>query len=100
LRRRVRAATLLAALVLLGAALTATPRADEGDQAVVVFNARLPESRDLAEYYARIRRVPTNQVFGFDLPTSEAISRSDFRESLQQPGSATPCSATACRFES
>src|SRR5262249_39248495 len=34
---------------------------------------------------AQRRDVPTNQVFGFDLPTSETMKRSEFREDLQKP---------------
>ena len=59
--------------------------AQEGGQVVVVFNRRMPESRELADYYAQCRAVPTNQVFGFDLPTSETISRAEFRDLLQKP---------------
>jgi len=57
----------------------------EGGQVVVVFNSRMPESRELADYYAQCRAVPTNQMFGFDLPTSETISRAEFRDLLQKP---------------
>jgi uncharacterized protein (TIGR03790 family) len=60
------------------------PRA-EGPQAVVVYNSRSPESRDLANHYAAQRGVPANQVFGFDLPTEETISRRDFNERLRKP---------------
>jgi uncharacterized protein (TIGR03790 family) len=72
-------------LVLTLTALAALSHAEDGRQVVVVFNTRLPESRDLAAYYAEARGVPTNQVFGFDLPTSETLSRSDFRDLLQKP---------------
>jgi uncharacterized protein (TIGR03790 family) len=57
----------------------------EGDSVVVVYNRRLPESRQLAEYYALKRQVPTNQVFGFDLPVSEIMTRTEFQEQLQKP---------------
>ena len=56
-----------------------------GDEAVVVYNTRLPESREVAEYYARKRQVPTNQVFGFALSTNETMSREEFRDDLQRP---------------
>jgi uncharacterized protein (TIGR03790 family) len=59
--------------------------AAEGEQVAVVYSSRMPESRDLAFYYAQCREVPTNQVFGFDLPTTEAVSRADFRDQLQKP---------------
>jgi len=56
-----------------------------GDEVVVIYNSRLPESKELAFYYADRREVPTNQVFGFDLPIAEAISRKEFRDHLQKP---------------
>jgi uncharacterized protein (TIGR03790 family) len=59
--------------------------AGPGDEVVVVYNSRLPESKELAFYYAERRDVPTNQVFGFDLPTTETISRKEFRDQLQKP---------------
>jgi uncharacterized protein (TIGR03790 family) len=59
--------------------------ADSGDQVVVVYNSRMPESKELAEYYAQRRHVPSSQVFGFDLTTAPEISRSEFRTSLQRP---------------
>lgn len=65
----------------LGAAIAGTP----GESVVVVYNSRMPESRALADYYAQKRQVPTNQVFGFSLTTSEDISRAEFRDHLQKP---------------
>ncbi len=56
-----------------------------GSQVIVVFNKRMPESKAVADYYAQKRGVPTNQVFGFELSTSEEISRAEFRDSLQRP---------------
>jgi len=57
----------------------------DGSQVVVVYNSRLPESRDLANYYAQKRTVPTDQVIGFSLPTSEQITRHEFESHLQIP---------------
>src|SRR5580693_7998472 len=56
-----------------------------GDQVVVVFNTRVPESRDVAEHYADRRQVPSDQVIGLDLPDDEVISRSDYRNLLEKP---------------
>jgi uncharacterized protein (TIGR03790 family) len=56
-----------------------------GEEVVVVYNSRLPESKALAEYYASKRKVPKEQVFGFKLSTNEQISRADFRDDLQRP---------------
>ncbi|MHB8520641.1 MAG: TIGR03790 family protein [Limisphaerales bacterium] len=59
--------------------------AGRGDSAVIIYNRRLPESKEVAEYYVARRQVPTNQVFGFDLPTTETMTRSEFRDELQKP---------------
>jgi uncharacterized protein (TIGR03790 family) len=61
------------------------PEIHEGQSVAVVYNRNVPESRALAEYYAGQRQVPENQLFGFDLPNSENISRSEFRTRLQMP---------------
>ncbi len=56
-----------------------------GDEVVVIYNSRLPESKSVADYYARARQVPTNQVFGFALTTNEVMTRVEFAEALQTP---------------
>lgn len=56
-----------------------------GREVVVVYNLRMPESRQVAEHYAERRGVPTNQLIGLDLPMTEAISRPDYLERLQRP---------------
>lgn len=59
--------------------------ANRGDEVVVVFNKRLPESKAVAQHYADCRQVPAGQVFGLDLPTTEAMTRPAFRDQLQTP---------------
>jgi uncharacterized protein (TIGR03790 family) len=56
-----------------------------GDEVVIVYNTRVPESREVADYYAKRRHVPTNQIFGFALSTDEEFSRNEFQEKLQKP---------------
>jgi uncharacterized protein (TIGR03790 family) len=56
-----------------------------GEEVVVVYNSRVPESKSVAEHYAKMRQVPENQIYGFDLTTNEEMSRTEFRESLQLP---------------
>ena len=56
-----------------------------GDEVVVIYNSRLPESKAVAGYYAKMRQVPENQVFGFALTTNEEVSRPEFHDSLQIP---------------
>jgi uncharacterized protein (TIGR03790 family) len=59
--------------------------AEPGAEVVVLYNSRLPESRQVADHYAAIRRVPAAQVVGLDLPTGENMTRSEYRGELQAP---------------
>src|ERR1041385_7312964 len=59
--------------------------ANPGDEVIVVYNSRVPESKSVAEYYAERRHVPRNQIFGFAISTGEEMSRAEFRNSLQKP---------------
>ena len=73
-------------IALLACAATPAARAaDSGDEVIVVYNARLPQSKELATYYAERRKVPMNQIFGFDLSTNDNMTRVEFRDSLQRP---------------
>src|SRR5438477_7240282 len=57
----------------------------QGDSVAVIFNSAMPESKELAFYYAQRRAVPTNQVLGLELPATETMTRAEFREQLQRP---------------
>jgi uncharacterized protein (TIGR03790 family) len=59
--------------------------ANPGDEVIIVYNTRVPESKGVADYYAERRHVPTRQIFGFPLSTNEDISRVEFRDALQKP---------------
>jgi uncharacterized protein (TIGR03790 family) len=56
-----------------------------GEEVVVIYNSNLTESGALANFYARKRGVPREQVLGFKLPGGETISRADYRDDLQRP---------------
>jgi uncharacterized protein (TIGR03790 family) len=71
--------------VLLFPAGVFSARADSGAEVVVVYNTRVPESKNVAEYYASRRHVPANQMVGFSLSAGEEMSRDEFRDSLQKP---------------
>jgi len=58
---------------------------ESGEAVVVVYNSNLPASKEVAEHYARRRHVPAAQIIGLALPTEEIMSRSDYREELEQP---------------
>src|SRR5436309_492531 len=71
---------------LLVAATGANLRAaDSGNDVVVVYNTRVPESKGVAEYYAQRRSVPKDHIFGFSMTTNEEISRVEFHDALQNP---------------
>src|SRR5262249_38457574 len=58
---------------------------NDGHDVVVVFNSSMPESKDVAEHYAKMRDVPTNQIIGFNLPQTESMSRQQFNLDLENP---------------
>jgi uncharacterized protein (TIGR03790 family) len=74
----------LLAILACGGALSARATSP-GDEVIVVYNTRVPESKGVADYYAERRHVPANQVYGFALSTNEGISRVEFRDALQKP---------------
>src|SRR5258706_3266850 len=67
------------------ALLASSQGAEPGDEVVVVYNKRLPESKALADFYSEKRHVPAAQVFGFDISTNEDVSRVEFRDNPQKP---------------
>ena len=70
------------------ASATATNQVHEtnpGDEVIVVYNSRMPESKRIAEHYAQCRHVSHERLFGFELSTGEDMSRDEFRDALQTP---------------
>ncbi len=72
-------------MLVAGMAMAALRVSGAGDEVVVVYNTRVPESKSIAEHYALLRQVPPNQIFGFNLTTNEEMSRIEFRDALQRP---------------
>ena len=75
---------ILSSLVWLGILSPAQSSAG-GEEVVVIYNSRVAASKTIAEHYAENRHVPKAQVFGFELPAGEEMSRAEFREALQLP---------------
>lgn len=75
----------LLSLPLLVLRLVAADPANTGAEVVVVYNSSLPESKEVAEHYAKLRQVPAAQVVGLPLSTNEAIGRAEFRQQLDGP---------------
>ncbi len=59
--------------------------AEPGDAVVVIYNAQLPESKGVADYYAARRHVPENQIIGLKLPTTETMTRGEYQDQLENP---------------
>ncbi|MGN6555659.1 MAG: TIGR03790 family protein [Verrucomicrobiota bacterium] len=75
-----------AVLALLALAWAApAPAANPGDEVIVIYNTKVPESKAVAEHYAERRHVPAKQVFGFALSVGDEMSRSEFQDSLERP---------------
>jgi uncharacterized protein (TIGR03790 family) len=72
-------------LVLLLLTLTPLLVRAGGDEVVVVYNKTVPESKSVAQYYAKQRLVPDGQVLGLSMTTNEVMSRQEFRDTLQKP---------------
>lgn len=70
---------------MFAAAVPISYAADSGNDVVVVYNTKMPESKGVAEYYAKARSVPKDHIFGFSMTTNEDISRYEFHDSLQNP---------------
>jgi uncharacterized protein (TIGR03790 family) len=71
---------------LSGMALVVALRgAEPGASVVLIYNARMRESKNVANHYATRRNVPASQIIGLDLPTGETMSRTEYRQQLQQP---------------
>ena len=71
--------------LLLFFAAPALRSADSGASVVVIYNTKVPESKQVADYYAQRRQVPSSQVLGFELPSDESLTRAEFIDQLQKP---------------
>ena len=74
-----------AILVLALSAALPSKATGTGEEVVVVYNKRVPESKTIAEYYCLKRSVPSNHLFGFELSNGEEMTRAEFRDELQKP---------------
>jgi uncharacterized protein (TIGR03790 family) len=59
--------------------------AEHGAEVVVIYNTQVPESKGVADHYAARRHVPENQVLGLKLPTTETMTREEYRDQLENP---------------
>ena len=69
---------ILVALVLRVAAL-------EPSQVAVLYNSAMPESRELAEFYANARDIPKANLVGIAMPEQRDISRAEYQNRVRDP---------------
>ncbi|MGC6426610.1 MAG: TIGR03790 family protein [Akkermansiaceae bacterium] len=51
----------------------------------VVYNSAIPKSRELAETYAQLRRIPAGNLIGIDVPKEQDVSREVFERKIRDP---------------
>jgi len=76
----------LAAFILLPLLLAFSPAPVAGalspTDLIVVYNRRVPESGELAEYYAQERQVPLDNLVGVEVSPGESMSRQEYDQDL------------------
>lgn len=74
---------------ILGLVLLTAGRAEEASPeaaaTVVIYNREDPESRALAEYYAKRRGIPEDRLLGLPCPATEEISRDEYLLTIEAP---------------
>lgn len=58
---------------------------DAGRRVVIVCNTEEPASRPLADYYAKARGVPTNQICTIRVRDAETITRHEYNDQVREP---------------
>jgi uncharacterized protein (TIGR03790 family) len=74
---------LIQALLVLS--LTSAAAALSPEDLIVVYNLNIPESRQVAEYYARKRHVPAENLVGVKVSTGEDMTRKEYDQQLLPP---------------
>jgi uncharacterized protein (TIGR03790 family) len=67
----------VSALILPGRALALQP-----DEIALIVNSNVPESTQLAQFYATARHIPDNRILVLDLPVGDDISFKDYEEQV------------------
>lgn len=72
--------TILAAAMASNAAMAIGPA-----DIAVIYNANVPVSRSVAEYYCKKRAVPVENLIALNLPDVEELSRADYENLMMAP---------------
>ncbi|NCY22020.1 TIGR03790 family protein, partial [bacterium] len=71
-----------------GAEMAPLPNPEQPDltaHTLVVYNRVDPDSRPLAEFYAKARSIPADRIVGLDCPVTEEITRAEFETKIRKP---------------
>lgn len=52
---------------------------------VVLYNSSIPESKNLAEYYAKARSIPVANLIGLDVSAKDEVTREEYNLSVRDP---------------
>jgi len=63
----------------------AAPAAPTPGSVAILYNSASADSKELAEFYAKAREIPTDNLIGLKLPEKEEISRAEFDGTLLNP---------------
>ena len=55
------------------------------ESVVIIYNSNIPESKELAEYYALSRFIPTENIIGIAVSEKESISRNIYNKTIKKP---------------
>ena len=72
-------------ILIFSAALLPVLALGQGNSVAVVYNNKLPDSKAVADHYAKLRNVPENNLIGLPLSEGHTIRRAEFTETLEQP---------------
>ena len=74
-------------LFLLSLVLVSAIRAEQplADSTIVVYNKTIPESFDLAKFYAKQRAITRDHMIGLSCSGEEEISRTEYNDTIAKP---------------
>jgi len=76
---------LFAAVVAVFLVLPTAARAQGPQNILLVVNESSPDSARIADHYAKARAVPAGQIVRLKAPVADAISRSQYQVSIEEP---------------
>ncbi len=61
------------------------PAATDAEATIVFYSYNVPESEEIARYYAAKRGIPKANVYGLECPARQEIKRADFETTIRGP---------------